>query len=72
MGQIFIRGLALPGKVRGVTIFAPDDDFVVFINTDLCEETQSKAIEHELRHIKMNHFYNEEPVIINEIEAGAV
>ena len=70
MGQVFVRGLSLPGKIRGVTIFAPDDDFVVFINTDLCKATQRKALDHEMHHIRMNHFYNEDPVVINEMEAG--
>lgn len=70
MDNIYIRGLPLPGKIRGVTVLAPDDDFVVFINTNLCESTQAKAKEHELRHIRMDHFYNHDPVIINELEAG--
>lgn len=72
MNQVFIRGIALPGSVRGVTVFAPDDDFIVFINTNLCPETQSKAITHELRHIQLNHFYNDDLVVINEMEAEKV
>lgn len=66
---VFIRGLSMPGTVRGVTVAAPDDDFVVFVNTNLCPDMQAKAAAHEIRHIRFNHFYNEEPVVINEIEA---
>lgn len=66
---VFIRGLAMPGSVRGVTVAAPDDDFMVFVNTNLCPDTQAKAAAHEIRHIRLDHFYNEEPVVINEIEA---
>lgn len=70
MGQIFIRGAELPGRVRGVTVKI-GDDFIIFINTCLCPETQKKATAHELAHVRRDHFYNEDPVIINELEAGA-
>jgi len=66
---IFIRRLPMPGAVRGVAVAAPDDDFVVFVNDSLCPDAQRAAAEHELRHIRLNHFYDEEPVVINEIEA---
>lgn len=69
MGQIFIRGIALPGKIRGVTVQV-QDDFIVFINTCLCPATQRKATAHEIRHIKQNHFFHDDPVVINEIEAN--
>lgn len=69
MNQIFIRGIGLPGRVRGVTVMAPDDDFIVFVNTNLCPDTQKAAVEHELRHIRKNHFYNGDPVVVNELEA---
>lgn len=68
MGQIFIRGVELPGKVRGVTVKI-GDDFFVLINTCLCESVQRKAVKHEIQHIKKDHFYDEKPVIINELEA---
>ena len=72
MDQIFIKGIALPGHVRGVTVMAPNDDFMVFINTNLCPETQQRAIAHEVRHIRQDHFYNEDPVIVNELEADII
>ncbi len=72
MNRIFIKGLELPGTVRGVTVLAPDDDFMVFINTNLCLETQQKAIAHEVRHIKQDHFYNDDPVVVNELEAEII
>lgn len=55
--------------MRGVTVAAPDDDFIVFVNDSLCPDTQRKAAEHELRHIQLDHFYHDEPVVINELEA---
>lgn len=70
MNCVFIRGLDMPGGVRGVTVTAPDDDYIIFLNTCLCPETQKRALAHEMNHIKQDHFYNEEPVIINEMEAN--
>ena len=73
MNQIFIRALNLPGSVRGATVPIPGDDFVVFVNSNHCPDTQQKTIRHELIHIKRDHFYHDDPVIINELEAeGAV
>ncbi|MDY5007628.1 hypothetical protein [Candidatus Allofournierella merdipullorum] len=69
MNCIFIRRLALPGTVRGVAVAAPDDDFVVFVNESLCPDAQREAAEHELRHIRLDHFYDDEPVVISELEA---
>ena len=70
MNRVFIYRIYMPGKVRGVTVAAPDDDFVVLINDALCPEIQRAAAEHELRHIKLDHFYGDEPVVIDEMEAS--
>lgn len=45
------------------------DDFFVFVNTVLSPECQQRAARHELQHIKKDHFYNSEPVVVNELEA---
>ena len=71
MNDIFIRGLKLPPKVRGVTVIDKDSNFNVYINTQLSFETQEKAKKHELTHIIKDHFYDCEPVIHNEMEANA-
>ena len=70
MNNIYIRGVALPGRVRGVTVKDDEDDYNVYINTQLCPETQRRAAAHEIKHIYQNHFYNYAPVIINELEAN--
>ncbi|MDD3429312.1 MAG: hypothetical protein PHG02_04835 [Oscillospiraceae bacterium] len=70
MNCIFIRGACLPSRVRGVTVKDCDDDYNVYINQRLSPDTQRKAAQHEIRHIRMDHFYDEEPVIVNEIEAN--
>ncbi len=71
MGEIFIRGLKLPLTVKGVTVLDSDGNYNVYINIMLSNETQSKAVKHEITHIKKEHFYDYEPVMHNELEANA-
>lgn len=68
--DIFIRYCSLPPSVRAVTIPNTDGTFDIYINSCLPEEWQQKALDHELKHIQMGHFYNEDPVTVNEREAG--
>ena len=70
MGLIIIRGIVFPEKVKGVTVTDPNGDFNVYINIKLSEDEQQKAAAHELRHIELDHLYDSDPVIINELEAG--
>lgn len=71
MGEIFIRGIKLPLTVKGVTVLDSDGNYNVYINIMLSNETQSKAVKHEITHIKKEHFYDFEPVVHNELEANA-
>jgi len=71
LGEIFIRGLKLPLTVKGVTVLDSDGNYNVYINIMLSNETQSKAVKHEITHIKKEHFYDYEPVMHNELEANA-
>lgn len=66
----FVRYVALPISVRAVTLPNTDGTFDIYINQNLCEEAQQAALRHELRHIKLGHFYDDEPVQKNEREAG--
>ena len=72
LGEIFIRGIELPLKVKGVTVLDSDGNFNVYINILLSQDTQRKATKHEISHIKKEHFYDFNPVIHNELEANAV
>ena len=68
--NIFIRIVKLPSdSVRAVTIPNDDGTFDIYINARLPEELQRKALEHELNHIRKDHFYNDDPVWVNEEEA---
>lgn len=68
MDDIFVRGISLPGKVRGITIVDDSGNYNVYINTNLCPEAQHQAIAHEFHHIRANHFYDDFPAVFNELE----
>ena len=68
--NIFVRMVPFPAHVRAVTIPNNDCTFDIYINSNLPEELQQKALQHELNHIRMDHFYNSDPVAKNEREAG--
>ncbi len=66
--MIFIRGIALPGSVRGVTVKDSDDNYNIYVNTNLNPELQELTVAHELKHINSNHFYSEHSAVENEQE----
>ena len=68
--SVFIRTIALPHTVRAVTLPNDDGTFDVYVNANLPDALQIAAIEHELNHIRKDHFYDENPVWLNEQEAG--
>ncbi len=68
--DIFVRYVEFPDSVRAVTIPNDDCTFDIYINICLPDELQICALQHELQHIKKDHFYNDDPVWINEKEAG--
>ncbi len=67
---IFLRLLPLPTAVRAVTLPNDDGTFDIYINANLPQELQDRALEHELNHIRKDHFYNEDPIWLNEKDAG--
>ncbi len=71
MNDVFIRDIALPCKVHGVTVKDTDDNFNVYINANLCPQARKQAIAHELRHIGRDHFYDEETAETNEVDVVA-
>ena len=57
MTDTFIRLVPLPIKVEGVTLPNDDGSFDVYINSRLSPARQQETLEHELRHIRQEHFY---------------
>lgn len=67
---IFVRMIGLPDTVPAVVLPNDDGTFDIYINANLPEEMQNRALEHELEHIRRDHLYNDDPVGLNEREAG--
>ena len=48
MGNIFIRGVNSDiGGVKAAVLQDRNGDYIIFINTNLCEDTQRKVKDHE-------------------------
>jgi transcriptional regulator with XRE-family HTH domain len=47
-----------------------DGTFDIYINSRLPDKCQETALTHELEHIKKDHFYNYDSVVINEMVAN--
>lgn len=65
----FIRFITLPPKVPAAVVCNDDGTFDIYINDLLSDSQRKKALEHEIDHIKEDHFYSLQPV--GEIEAHA-
>lgn len=70
MTDYFVRLIELPIRVEGVTVPNSDGSFSVYINSALSEAKRCEVLEHELRHIKAEHFYLDMPVENMERQAA--
>ncbi len=69
MGNIFVRRISLPGKVKGMVTLNKDGDYIIFVNDTLADDIAIATADHEIRHLFHNHFQSDKPVIFNELEA---
>lgn len=58
MNDIFVYKVPLPTGANGVTV-SKDGDYLVFVNSNLCQSKIDEAIKHELKHIELGHLYDE-------------
>ncbi len=56
MNYIKVHLINLPYSIRGFTIRADFNGFVIFINAKLNNQMQLKAYEHEIGHINANDY----------------
>lgn len=70
MDAVIIRVIDLPYKVNGLTVKDEEGDYNIYLNARLSDERRVKAFRHELRHIKLGHFYSDFPVDVKEAEAN--
>jgi len=68
--EYFVRLVELPLSVEGVTIPNDDGTFDIYINSLLPPDCQEKKLQHEIRHIKRDHFYIGKDVALCEAEAN--
>ena len=57
MTDAYVRLVSLPIKVEGVTLPKDDGSFDIYINSRLSPARRQETLEHELRHIRHEHFY---------------
>ena len=69
MFDYYIRHVALPRKVEGVSIPNDDGTFDIYLNSLLPPERQAEVLQHELRHLKAEHFYLDMPISAMERQA---
>ena len=69
MTDYFVRLVPLPRAVEGVTVPNDDGTFDIYINSVLPEAKRQAVLQHELRHIKGDHFYREMPIELMERQA---
>lgn len=68
--DVFVRFVDFPATINAVTTPNDDGTFNVYVNSALDESEKAAALEHELYHIRRDHFYSRLNVI--ECERSAV
>lgn len=67
--MIITRYLSLGAGIKGVTVKDENDDFNIYINSNLSDAQQKEALQHEVAHIYQGHFFDDRPVMVKEEEA---
>lgn len=65
-GEYRVYLIKLPGCVHGAVRVDADGFPSIYINDDLSPKAKKAALQHEMRHIKNDDFYNDKP--IQEVE----
>ena len=69
MTDYYLRLVELPRKVEGVTVPNDDGSFDIYINSLLSPQRRREVLEHELAHIRREHFYLDMPISLMERQA---
>jgi len=62
MIDYYVRHVALPRTVEGVSLPNDDGSFDIYINSLLPPDKAEAVLRHELRHLKAEHFYVDMPI----------
>lgn len=63
-----VRLIDLPSTINALVSEDSDGDYNIYINARLSFDEARKALEHEKRHILLNHFHRDVPVKLCEEE----
>lgn len=69
MTDYYLRLVELPRKVEGVSVLNDDGSFDIYINSLLPPRRRQEVLEHELAHIRREHFYLDMPLSLMERQA---
>jgi len=69
MIDYYVRLVALPRTVEGVSIPNDDSSFDIYLNSRLSPQRQQEVLEHELNHLRREHFYLDLPISLMERQA---
>ena len=59
----FVRQVPLPATIEGVSVPNDDGTFDIYLNGNLCEARQQECLQHEIKHIIDDHFYQENKTV---------
>lgn len=62
----------LPETINGAVHLRDDGRYTIVISSNISAEAQEEALEHELRHIRMDHFHSEKDIRTIEAEAEKI
>lgn len=69
----FVRLVPLPASIDGVTVPNDDGTFDIYLNANQCEARQQDRLQHEIKHIIEDHFYQENKTVSQlEQEANGI
>ena len=72
MSDCFIRYMPFPNSsVKAATFPNDDGTFDIYLNARYSDQELRAALRHELQHIRLGHFYSDDPVRQKENEADA-
>lgn len=57
-GDFHVYSIPFTGDIRGATVVGEDNFYSIYLNSNLPQEVQKKTLEHEIRHIINNDFFN--------------
>ena len=69
MLEYYVRLVSLPRAVEGVSVPNDDGSFDIYLNSRLSPQQREETLEHELRHLKQEHFYLDLPLSRMERQA---